>query len=349
MHSRTTAPEILEAFEGERLDYFVTGFGTGGTLKGVARVLRKRSPQTKVIVCEPDNSQMLGSGIPQPRAPDGSPAGSHPNFRPHLMQGWSPDFIPKLTEDAVAQKLIDRIVPVNGAEAMRLSRELARKEGIFVGISARRHARGRAAGVRGAPAGSHGAVHAAGHRRAVSEHATVRRHSGGHDRGGDRDFALDAELSVRCAAAGAAAAAGEPPPSRSPVSADAAAFVEQGRRRSRAAGDDVRARVVRVLLVRAAHVRASTAFRIGRSISIRSSISRTTGAGRFARRSRRAPRSPRFRRSSSAGEFLGGCTDVFDAYKQGRFQELLEKNNVTYDRDLKVDPYSFLPTWLHPR
>src|SRR4051812_23890389 len=99
MHSRTTAPEILDAFAGERLDYFVTGFGTGGTLKGVARVLRARSPQTQVIVCEPDNSQILGGGIPQPHAADGSPAGSHPSFRPHLMQGWSPDFIPKLAED----------------------------------------------------------------------------------------------------------------------------------------------------------------------------------------------------------------------------------------------------------
>src|SRR6185436_11727388 len=113
-----------------------TGFGTGGTLKGVARVLRKQSPQTKVIVCEPDNSQVLASGIPQARSSDGAPSGSHPNFRPHLMQGWSPDFIPKLTEDAVAQKLIDRVIPVNGAQALKLSQELARKEGIFVGISA---------------------------------------------------------------------------------------------------------------------------------------------------------------------------------------------------------------------
>src|SRR5882724_7805988 len=112
MHSRTTAREILAAFEGERLDYFVTGYGTGGTLKGVARVLREFRPQTKVIVCEPDNSPVLGSGISQSRKADGSPAGSHPSFRPHLMQGWSPDFIPKLTEDAVALKLIDRIVPV---------------------------------------------------------------------------------------------------------------------------------------------------------------------------------------------------------------------------------------------
>src|SRR5580692_13019420 len=72
MHSRTTAQEILAAFEGERLDYFVTGFGTGGTLKGVARVLRKLRPQTSLIVCEPDNSQLLGSGIAQPRNADRS-------------------------------------------------------------------------------------------------------------------------------------------------------------------------------------------------------------------------------------------------------------------------------------
>src|SRR5580693_3228495 len=136
VHSRTTAREILAAFEGERLDYFVTGFGTGGTLKGVARVLRKLRPQTQVIVCEPDNSQLLGSGIAQPRNADRSIAASHPNFRPHLMQGWSPDFIPKLTEDAVALKLIDRIVPVNGAQSLQLARDLARQEGIFTGISA---------------------------------------------------------------------------------------------------------------------------------------------------------------------------------------------------------------------
>ena len=94
--------EILAAFADEPLDYWVTGYGTGGTLKGVARVLRERSPKTRIIVCEPDNSQVLGSGIPQPRAADGAPSGSHPGFRPHPMQGWGPDFIPKLTEDAVA-------------------------------------------------------------------------------------------------------------------------------------------------------------------------------------------------------------------------------------------------------
>src|SRR6185503_10962508 len=74
MHSRTTAPEILEAFADEKLDYWVSGYGTGGTLKGVARVLKAKSPQTKIIVCEPDNAQVLGSGIPNPRNADGTSA-----------------------------------------------------------------------------------------------------------------------------------------------------------------------------------------------------------------------------------------------------------------------------------
>jgi cysteine synthase A len=134
-HSRTTAPEILAAFADDGLDYWVTGFGTGGTLKGVSRVLKKESPGTKVIVCEPDNSAILGSGIPQVREADGSITESHPLFRPHLMQGWSPDFIPKLTEDVVAAELIDEILPIAGDDALRLSRSLARDEGIFVGIS----------------------------------------------------------------------------------------------------------------------------------------------------------------------------------------------------------------------
>ena len=135
MHSRTTAVEILEDFSDEPLDYWVTGFGTGGTLKGVARVLKEKSPRTKIVVCEPDNSQTLGSGIAQPRHDVGSIEKSHPNFRPHLVQGWSPDFIPSLAEDSAAMNLIDEIVPVSGSEALRLAMELARQEGIFTGIS----------------------------------------------------------------------------------------------------------------------------------------------------------------------------------------------------------------------
>ena len=94
MHSRTTAREIIDDFAGARLDYWVTGFGTGGTLKGVARVLAKERPDTKIVVCEPDEAAMLSSGAPQQRNADGSPAAGHPAFKPHPMQGWTPDFIP---------------------------------------------------------------------------------------------------------------------------------------------------------------------------------------------------------------------------------------------------------------
>jgi cysteine synthase len=135
IHSRTTAREILDDFKGERLDYWVTGYGTGGTLKGVARVLRKESPGTKVVVCEPEEAQLLGSRTPQARKPDGTPAAPHPAFKPHPMQGWTPDFIPKITGDAVDMKLIDRIITVAGPEGIRCSKDLATKEGIFVGIS----------------------------------------------------------------------------------------------------------------------------------------------------------------------------------------------------------------------
>ena len=134
-HSRTTAREIVDDFAGDRLDYWVTGYGTGGTLKGVARVLRKERPETKIIVCEPEDAQLLGSGVEQSRKPDGTPAAPHPNFKPHPMQGWTPDFIPKLTGDAVDMKLIDRILPIPGPEAIRAAKSLATKEGLFVGIT----------------------------------------------------------------------------------------------------------------------------------------------------------------------------------------------------------------------
>jgi len=134
-HSKTTAVEILEVFGPDGLDYFVTGYGTGGTLKGTGRVLRERSPRTKIVVCEPDNSALLGSGIPQARNADGSPRNSHPYFRPHLMQGWTPDFVPKLTEDATRLDLIDEIVAIDGNHALEMTRELGRKEGIFCGVS----------------------------------------------------------------------------------------------------------------------------------------------------------------------------------------------------------------------
>ena len=136
VHSRTTAREIINDFAGERLDYWVTGFGTGGTLKGVSRVLAKERPDTKVVVCEPADAPMLSDGGPQERNPDGSAVKSHGAWKPHPLQGWSPDFVPKLTADVVATDVIDRVLTITGAEAMKCSRDLAQKEGIFVGITA---------------------------------------------------------------------------------------------------------------------------------------------------------------------------------------------------------------------
>ncbi len=135
MHSKTTAPEILADFAGQRLDYWVTGAGTGGTLKGVARVLKAERPDIKIIACEPENAAIMSSGVTQKRNADGSPAESHPSFQPHPMQGWTPDFIPKLAEDALSAHYVDQLLTVKGEDAIRLSRQLAQQEGIFTGIT----------------------------------------------------------------------------------------------------------------------------------------------------------------------------------------------------------------------
>jgi cysteine synthase A len=130
IHMKTTAEEILEDFSDISLDYWVTGYGTGGTLNGVSSVLNAKSPHTKIIVYEPINAQLLGSGIPQ------TENASHPNFTPHPMQGWTPDFIPKLTSEAVDASRIDELLPIDGNTAIQCSKDLAIQEGIFVGISA---------------------------------------------------------------------------------------------------------------------------------------------------------------------------------------------------------------------
>jgi cysteine synthase A len=133
-HEKTTGREIVTDFRDIGLDFFVTGFGTGGTLNGVARVLTKESPRTRIVVCEPADAPMIASGQSQPRNPDGTPAGGHPAWKPHPMQGWSPDFISKLTGDVDFSR-IHKVITVTSAESMRCSQDLAVKEGIFVGIT----------------------------------------------------------------------------------------------------------------------------------------------------------------------------------------------------------------------
>lgn len=134
MHARTTAREIIEDFKNDKLDYWVTGYGTGGTLNGVARVFAKEMPATKIIVAEPADAALLGSGEPQTYNADGSPANGHKAWKPHPMQGWTPDFISKILND-VDSKNIHKIISVANADAIRCSQNLAKQEGIFVGIT----------------------------------------------------------------------------------------------------------------------------------------------------------------------------------------------------------------------
>ncbi len=135
IHENTTAREIMADFAGERLDYWVTGYGTGGTVTGVARVLRRERPETKIILSEPANAQIVGSGHVQQRDADGSPAVSHPHFEPHPIQGWTPDFIPLVLQESIDNQLFDELIPVAGAAGIEWSRKLAAQEGIFTGIS----------------------------------------------------------------------------------------------------------------------------------------------------------------------------------------------------------------------
>jgi cysteine synthase A len=135
IHASTTAREILGDFEGKRLDYFVTGYGTGGTLTGVGRVLKTARPNLQFVVSEPANAALLTSGKPQKRNAANEPAESHPAFEPHPIQGWTPDFIPWVLQEAVDKKFIDELIPMPGTVAIEWSRKLAQREGIFTGIS----------------------------------------------------------------------------------------------------------------------------------------------------------------------------------------------------------------------
>jgi len=342
MHSRTTAREILAAFEGERLDYFVTGCGTGGTLKGVARVLREFRPQTRLIVCEPDNSQVLGSGISQSRNADGSPAGSHPTFRPHLMQGWSPDFIPKLTADAVALKLIDQIVPVNGRRALELSRELARKEGIFAGISG---GATLAAALQVCDEAPPGATVLCMLPDTGERYLSTPLFS---DIPADM---TDEELAISRSTPNYrfdVAPAPQPGSTLQPISPDAEEFV------ARLVGDREQPVVMFALewcefcwAVRKMFARHGIAHRSVDLDSVEYQKDDRGGRIRTALTARTSITT--IPQIFVGGEFVGGCTDVFDAYKSGRLQALLDKHGASYDRTLRVDPYSFLPSWLHPR
>ena len=135
IHEATTAKEILADFSESRLDYWVTGYGTGGTVTGVARALRRERPECRIILSEPHNAALLGSGEAQARNDDGSPDGSHPAWEPHLIQGWTPDFIPLVLQEGIDHNGFDKVMPVDGQDGMYWAQRLAREEGILTGVS----------------------------------------------------------------------------------------------------------------------------------------------------------------------------------------------------------------------
>ena len=115
-HRQTTAAEILRDFAGRRLDYFVSGWGTGGTLTGVGEVLKVARPEVKIVATEPAGASLLGGK----------------EWTPHKIQGWTPDFLP----DVLSRTVHDQLLPVTDDEALDTARRLAAEEGVFVGISA---------------------------------------------------------------------------------------------------------------------------------------------------------------------------------------------------------------------
>ena len=114
-HRQTTGPEILSDFAGKPLDYFVTGWGTGGTLTGAGQILKVARPGIRVVLCEPTDAQLVGGS----------------EFKPHKIQGWTPDFVPAVLDRSVH----DERYAITDAEAIACARDLAQKEGLFVGIS----------------------------------------------------------------------------------------------------------------------------------------------------------------------------------------------------------------------
>jgi len=135
IHESTTAQEILGDFEGARLDHVVLGYGTGGTATGLGRVLKQARPDLKITLSEPENAALVSSGTAQARNAEGEPAESHPSFTPHPVQGWTPDFIPLVLQEALDKGYFDALQPVSGPESIAMSRRLAAEEGILAGIS----------------------------------------------------------------------------------------------------------------------------------------------------------------------------------------------------------------------
>lgn len=337
MHSRTTAPEILEAFGDNGLNYFVTGYGTGGTLKGVSRALRARSPKTKIVLTEPDNVPVMGSGISQARDEHGKPTASHPMFRPHLMQGWSPDFIPKLAEDAAGN--IDSFQPVAGVAALQTARDLAAKEGIFCGISGGATFAAALRVAETAPEGS---------KILAMIPDTGERYMSTVLFDEVAETMTDAEMEISRSTDGYRFDA----PGKGP----ALAVVETPKAHATAFVDKTISdhKVVMFALewcefcwsVRKMFAAAGISFH---SIDLDSVAFQKDNLGGDLRVDlRHRTGAPTIPQIFVGGQHIGGATETFDAFNDGRLTMLADAG-VSFDPTMEQDAYSFLPTWLHPR
>ena len=135
IHESTTGQEIIDDFKDTGLDYWVSGYGTGGTFTGVSRALRQSMPNTKLIMAEPDTAPLIKNGKNQERNDDGTFASSHPDWNPHPIQGWTTDFIPLVLQESIDKSFIDEVIPVSGVNGIKWSQKLAAEEGILTGIS----------------------------------------------------------------------------------------------------------------------------------------------------------------------------------------------------------------------
>ncbi len=341
MHSRTTAVEILADFAEIGLDYWVTGSGTGGTLKGVSRVLRAKSPGTRIVVTEPDNVPVLSSGIAQTRNVDGRPDASHPMFRPHLMQGWSPDFIPKLAEDALANNVVDTFQPIGGDASLKAARDLALKEGIFCGISGGATFAAALKVAETAPDGS---------RILAMIPDTGERYMSTVLFDGVAETMTDEEMDISRSTEGyrfdVSGTSGGAPSSDEVAKPHITELVEQ------TIADQP---VVMFALewcefcwsVRKMFAEAGIPFHSVDLDSVAYQKDNLGGDIRVVLRNKTgAVTIPQI---FVGGELIGGATETFDAFNDGSLQKRMNSASVDFDPSMTRDAYSFLPTWLLPR
>lgn len=339
-HRTTTAVEIARDFKDIGLDYWVSGFGTGGTLNGVARGLRELSPRTRIVAAEPDNAALLSGGAVQPFNADGTPAASHPGFRPHLMQGWTPDFISKLANDALTGGLIDQFQPVAGADAIAMAKALAREEGIFCGTSGGATFAAALHVAKTAPKGSKilAMLPDTGERylsTPLFDDVPV-------DMTAEEKALSMSTPHIRFDVAAIPAAANPP----QPATPEAIAQIEKITKDNP---------VVLFALewcefcwsVRKLFAEAGIEYH---SVDLDSVAYQKDGLGaEFRAALREITGVPTIPQVFVGGQHIGGATKTFDAFNDGSLQERLRNNGIWVNAQMTQNAYSFLPKWLHPR